>query len=148
LEKIYGTGANCCQFCGKFLPIRLTLEKYYGKIKPSSTEQTSAGGEDAMKDILAEITNGRKARGWTEYQLAEQAGLPQSTVSSWYRKKLTPSVTSLEKVCGAFGITMSQLFAEEAGTVTLTEGQRQLLERWNKLNDGQKEALLHLMEQM
>nr|WP_243141910.1 MULTISPECIES: helix-turn-helix transcriptional regulator [unclassified Pseudoflavonifractor] len=37
-----------------------------------------------MKDILDAIAKHREARGWTEYQLAEQSGLPQSTISSWY----------------------------------------------------------------
>ena len=35
-----------------------------------------------MKDILSTITAYRQARGWTEYQLAERSGLPQSTISS------------------------------------------------------------------
>ena len=51
-----------------------------------------------MKDILAEITRYRESRGWTEYQLAERSGLPQSTISSWYRRKMMPSLPSLEKV--------------------------------------------------
>ncbi len=39
-----------------------------------------------MKDILATIIQYRQQCGWTEYQLAERSGLPQSTISSWYRK--------------------------------------------------------------
>lgn len=57
-----------------------------------------------MKDILATITKYRQDRGWTEYQLAERSGLPQSTISSWYRKNMIPTVPSLEKICMAFGI--------------------------------------------
>ena len=64
-----------------------------------------------MKDILAAILEYRTARGWSEYQLAERSGLPQSTISSWYRKNMVPSVPSLEKICAAFGITLSQLFS-------------------------------------
>ena len=48
-----------------------------------------------MKDILAAITEYRLERGWTEYQLAERSGLPQSTISSWYRKNMVPTVPSL-----------------------------------------------------
>ena len=66
-----------------------------------------------MKDILSVITTYREERGWTEYQLAERSGLPQSTISSWYRKNMVPTISSLEKICTAFGITLSQLFAEE-----------------------------------
>ena len=56
-----------------------------------------------MKDILTAITELREQRNWTEYQLAERSGLPQSTISSWFRKGMIPTVPSLEKVCVAFG---------------------------------------------
>ena len=82
-----------------------------------------------VKDILGTITKYRQDRGWTEYQLAERSGLPQSTISSWYRKNMVPTVPSLEKICAAFGITLSQLFAEGEQAVSLTEAQRQLLAR-------------------
>ena len=99
-----------------------------------------------MKDILATISAHREARGWTEYQLAERSGLPQSTISSWYRKNMVPSVPSLEKICIAFGITLSQLFACDADTVCLTEDQRQLLDRWSRLNKAQQAAIFALMD--
>ena len=52
-----------------------------------------------MINILDRITSYRTKKGWTEYQLAEESGLTQSTISSWYRKNLVPSIPSLEKIC-------------------------------------------------
>lgn len=101
-----------------------------------------------MKDVLAVITALRQARGWTEYQLAERSGLPQSTISSWYRKQMVPTLPSLEKICAAFGITLSQLFAEEGDPVELTEEQRRLLDRWSRLDREQQAAVLALIDQM
>lgn len=101
-----------------------------------------------MKDILSTITTYREARSWTEYQLAERSGLPQSTISSWYRKNMVPTVSSLEKICAAFGITLSQLFAEGDAPVSLTESQKKLLEHWAKLSADQQEAIFTLMEKM
>lgn len=101
-----------------------------------------------MKDILAVITACREERGWTEYQLAERSGLPQSTISSWYRKNMVPTVSSLEKICAAFGITLSQLFAEGNSPVALTESQQMLLERWSRLSEEQQAALFALMDTM
>lgn len=101
-----------------------------------------------MKDILAAITAYREARGWTEYRLAEMADLPQTTISSWYRKNTTPSVSSLEKICKAFGITLSQLFAEGNEAVVLTDSQRLLLDRWSKLTPEQQDALFTLIDRM
>ena len=101
-----------------------------------------------MKDILETITEYRQARGWTEYQLAEHSGLPQSTISSWYRKNMIPTVPSLEKICNAFGITLSQLFATEDIPVSLTPSQQKLIEAWTKLNEDQQAVILALMEKM
>ena len=101
-----------------------------------------------MKDILATITKYRQDRGWTEYHLAERSGLPQSTISSWYRKNMIPTVPSLEKICMAFGITLSQLFAEEENTVSLTESQMKLLESWSRLTEEQQAAVFTLIDRM
>ena len=101
-----------------------------------------------MKDILSVITQYREERNWTEYQLAERAGLPQSTISSWYRKGMTPTVTSLEKICQAFGITLSQLFSENEEAVTLTGSQKLLLQRWSKLSKEQQQAIFNLIDLM
>lgn len=101
-----------------------------------------------VKDILAAITEYRVERGWTEYQLAEHAGLPQSTISSWYRKNMVPTIPSLEKICSAFGITLSQLFSEGDSAVSLTESQKQLLNRWSKLNEDQQNAVFLLIDKM
>ena len=101
-----------------------------------------------MKDILSTIIKYREERGWTEYQLAERSGLPQSTISSWYRKNMIPTVPSLEKICTAFGITLSQLFAEEDNTVTLTESQRRLIESWSRLTEEQQTVIFALIEKM
>lgn len=101
-----------------------------------------------MKDILATITSYRERKGWTEYQLSERSGLPQSTISSWYRKNMVPTVPSLEKICVAFGITLSQLFAEEEDMVFLDSSQRTLLENWARLSEEQKEVIFSLIKKM
>ena len=101
-----------------------------------------------MKDILATITKYREERSWTEYQLAERSGLPQSTISSWYRKNMIPTIPSLEKICGAFGITLSQLFAEGESAVSLTDSQKKLLDRWSRLNEDQQNAVFLLIDKI
>ena len=101
-----------------------------------------------LKDILAVITAHREARGWTEYQLAERSGLPQSTISSWYRKNMIPTIPSLEKICQAFGITLPQLFAERGSPVSLTESQAELLNRWSRLSKEQQDAIFRLIDVM
>lgn len=101
-----------------------------------------------MTDILDMIRKNREARGWTEYQLAERSGLPQSTISSWYKKGMTPSVSSLEKICDAFGLTLSQFFADDEACLALTPGQRDMLEKWACLSPAQQRALIEVMDSM
>ncbi len=101
-----------------------------------------------MKDILVTINEYREKRGWSEYQLAEYSGLPQSTISSWYRKNMVPTIPSLEKICNAFGITLSQLFSEGDTPVSLTPSQQKLLACWSKLNNEQQKAIFDLIDKM
>lgn len=98
-------------------------------------------------DILDKITQLRLERGWSEYQLSEKSGLTQSTISSWYRKNMLPTIPSLSKICDAFGISLSQFFLEDDGrTIQITDQQKRLLESAAKLNPEQYGALLIFLE--
>ena len=91
-------------------------------------------------DILGRIEKERAARNWSEYALAENSGLTQSTISTWRRRNLQPNVASIEKICSGFGITLSQFFQEE-DSVYLTKEQKKLLDLWAKLSPVQREAV-------
>lgn len=97
-------------------------------------------------DVLDKIRAYRVERGWTEYQLAEKSNIPQSTISSWYRKKQIPTIPSLEKICAAFNITLAQFFSEEHQNINLTKVQTEMLHQWNRLNTAQQTALLNLLK--
>ena len=99
-----------------------------------------------MIDVLERILYYRSQKKWSEYQLAEKSGLTQSTISSWYRKNMLPSITSLEKICNAFEITLSEFFAIEEDNFTLTDVQKKLLTETNRLTDKQKLALLDFLK--
>lgn len=99
-----------------------------------------------IKSILDEITRLRLQRGWSEYELATQADIPQSTISTWYRKNQQPTIASLEKICKGFGITLSQFFAEEgAKVIPLTSKQKAMLDSWSLLPERQQELLLEFL---
>ena len=101
-----------------------------------------------MKDVLEEITRQRLKRGWTEYQLAKNANLTQSTISTWYRKKQIPTIDSLSKVCAGFGMTLSAFFLEGDDAIVLTQEQRELLDHWGALSPTQQKIVLELLEHM
>lgn len=98
--------------------------------------------------VLERILQLKKQRGWTEYRLSEESGIAQTTISSWFRKNVNPSISSLENICKAFNITMSEFFAFENTPVSLTDKQKNLLENWNKLSEHQQDLLLELLESM
>ena len=61
--------------------------------------------EKSEFNILKKIEEERMKRNWSEYTLAKNSNLTQSTISTWYRRDLQPSVASIEKICSGLGIT-------------------------------------------
>lgn len=98
-------------------------------------------------NVLDKIVQLREARNWSEYQLAERSGLTQSTISSWYRKNMLPTIPSLQKICDAFDITLSQFFLDQNdNTLVLTDTQLQLLNSTAKLQPEQYQALIKFID--
>ena len=102
-----------------------------------------------MVDVLKKITELRTERHWTEYQLAEASGLTQSTISSWYRKGMMPTLPSLVKICEAFNISVSQFFLEDnKQAILLSDKQIKLLEAASRLNAEQYTALVDFLQML
>ena len=91
-------------------------------------------------NVLHRLIELQNQRGWSDYKIAKEAGLSPNTVSNIYRRNNTPSLTTLEALCKAFGITMSQFFAEDE-MVELSPELRNLFEKWTALSDEQKNAI-------
>ncbi len=95
-------------------------------------------------NVLHRLIELQNQRGWSDYRIAKEAGLSPNTVSNIYRRNNTPSLTTLEALCKAFGITMSQFFAEDE-MVELSPELRNLFEKWAALSDEQKNAIWQVM---
>ena len=94
-------------------------------------------------DILGKIEKERLQRGWSEYQLAIKSDIPQSTISTWYRLKLQPSVSSIEHICDGLGITLAEFF-EEADDYKKNDSS-ELLDIYNRLKPRQRNMLLSFL---
>lgn len=90
----------------------------------------------------------RIRRGWSEWKLAQETGLKQSSINDWYSKNQLPKIPSLEKICDAFGITMAEFFCGEGHPVVLMPDQKEMLENWSALSSTQKQAVLTLLKNM
>ena len=94
-----------------------------------------------IQDLMVE-------RGWSEYRLAKESNLSQTTIANMFKRNNAPTLPTLEAVCNAFGLTLSQFFAEGNDPIELTDQQKELFKRWATLNDTQKKILLDLMNNM
>ena len=84
----------------------------------------------------------RRERQWSEYHLAKEAGISQSTLSNLINRGNNPSVYTLEKIANAFGLTLSQFFNTEEERMYVTGAQKELLEYWNLMDKIQREKTL------
>ena len=86
-------------------------------------------------------------RGWTEYRLAKNCGLSESTIANIFRRNTVPSIATLEAICNGFGITLSQFFAD-GDMVELSADLKALFDSWIALTSAQKSAALQLLQAM
>ena len=98
-----------------------------------------------MFDVLEKITSLREERGWTTYRLSKLSGIPQSTISTWYRKNLMPPIDKLEIICQTFGITLAEFFNDTDVLVSMTEEEKNMLSQWNLLTPAQKAAVINII---
>ncbi len=101
-----------------------------------------------LMTVLERIVQLREERGWSEYRLSEESGITQSTISTWFRKNVTPTVNSIESICKACNITLSQFFNFDNEPVTLTDTQKELLENWSRLTAEQQRIFLELLKSL
>ena len=95
-------------------------------------------------DVLVKLQKLLNERGWTMYRLSKESGLSEKTVSNIYRRGTMPSIPTLEAICCAFGITMSEFFSE-TDTLDMNPSLKEIFEKWPSLTPEQKEATLTMI---
>lgn len=100
-------------------------------------------------DVIAHIDALTKERGWSQYRLAKEANLPQTTIANIFGRGTVPSIATLEMLCNAFQISLSEFFIEEASAETILNAeQKRLLSYWNTLNPKQQQIVTELVQNM
>ena len=98
-------------------------------------------------DVLDRIEKERLSRNWSEYTLAKNSGITPSTISTWYRRNLQPSISSIEKICKGLDMSLSQFFSSPKDQcVNLTDSQQEILDVWKYLNEEQKDATVKMLK--
>ncbi len=93
-------------------------------------------------DVLEKIDRLRLERGWSVNNLAMEAMLTQSTLNNLYSRRAEPKLSTLRAICGAFGVTLAEFFAEEAESP-----DAELIRRVRALSEEQKRGLLLLLRE-
>lgn len=95
-------------------------------------------------NVLKRINELRLAKNWSVYRLSVEADLPQSTITNMINRETLPSITTLEAICKALGISISEFFQEEK------ENERtdynELEKYFNQLPDETKKAVFNLIK--
>lgn len=100
------------------------------------------------KEIYEKVDDLRRAKGWTIYELAKKAGVAPTTIYNWRDRSSSPTLSLLDAVCAAFGISVVEFLSDGDELAALTEEQKEVMRLWSTLTSAQKKSILHLMETM
>ncbi len=82
----------------------------------------------------------------SRYRLSSLTGISQSALSDIVKGENMPTLSTIEKICNAFGITISQFFADDGVLPDLSEAQKELLCLWNGLKLEEQAMVKTFME--
>ena len=96
-------------------------------------------------DVLRKINKLRLERNWSVYKLSVASGISQSTLTNMFNRETLPSITTLECICDAFEITMSDFFEDEQESKT---DESELLSLFRRVDESGKKAVLAILQEL
>lgn len=97
-------------------------------------------------DITKKIEDLRFQRGWSMYELAQEAGITQSTLTSMIKRGNPPKIETLTAICEAYGITLAQFFQEDEHLELLTKSEKELIVLFRKMPEAKQQSLIALLK--
>lgn len=97
-------------------------------------------------NILKKINKMRIDRGWSVYRLSVESGVSQSTITNMFNRETLPSITTLESICTAFGVTMSEFFTEE--NFNTEPDDEEVLALYRSMNAESRQLVLGIMREL
>ena len=98
-------------------------------------------------DVLRRINKIRIDRNWSVYRLSVESGIPQSTLTNMFNRETTPSINTLQLICNAFGMTLSEFFLEIEEN-DRTDMETVFLREMNKLSENDRRLVFELMRRL
>ena len=97
-------------------------------------------------DILKKINMLRFEWNWSIYRLSIESGLSQSTLTNMFNRETLPSITSLECICSAYNITLSEFFKEDESLPT--EKEQELLAMYRSSSKETQNSIYYLLREI
>lgn len=102
-----------------------------------------------LNKTLTKIQHLLDERDWTLYRLAKEARIPYSSLNSLFLKNNQPTITTLEKICAGFHITLSEFFSEDIPyrneAPMITKDEQEVLHTFRSLSKKDKHKYLEIM---
>lgn len=96
--------------------------------------------EQSIGDRIREL---RQKLKYTQVDVAKGTGIPQSNLSEFETGKLNPSMITLRKLAHFFGMSLSNLFDEEIGTI---ENLKLSVRLTNQISPRGKQEILDFID--
>jgi len=93
-----------------------------------------------IMDVRSRILSYLEQRQWSIYRLAKECDMSSKTLYNMFTRKSDPELATLEVICGALGISLSQFFAENE-IIEVTPGLKERIALWNELSPKQQEII-------
>ena len=90
----------------------------------------------------------RLERKWSIYRLSVESGVSQSTLTNMFNRETLPSITTLECICNAFEIKMSEFFAENDDAAVVSLDERRLIDMYRKLSPETRKNISALLREL
>lgn len=96
-------------------------------------------------EVVQKIVKLQRERGWSDYKLAKEANISQSSLATLYARSTPPKLEMLQCICDAFGISLAQFFLEDEKIEMLSDIEKEMLVAFRRLNNKQQKALIDLI---
>lgn len=102
------------------------------------------------------IKSARKAKGFTQKQLADMVNAKHNSVSDWESNKSKPDMDTVELLCGALDLTPTYLvgsksddeYADIIGKIMNEPGMLDMIDDYRNLSENDKKAIRQIISSL
>lgn len=105
-----------------------------------------------LNKTLVKIKSLLEERNWSMYKLAKESDIPYSSLNTLFQKNNQPTLSTLEKICNGFNISMYEFFSDyppyRQDSFKLADDEQELLLIYQQINSSNQKLLLQIAKLM